>query len=377
MKIAFLISTLDAGGAQRVATILCNHWVVAHEVALLTFQAPEDSLQFPLDERVRYFALDLLGSSKGVLGTVGRNIARVATIRRRLREIAPDVLVCFMTETNVVGTLAARWAQVPVVISERIHPAHHPLPLVHRLARLVVYRMANALVVQTQNIADWYQRRTGLVPVRIANPVEGAPAPLQTREPRATAGGEIVSVGRLERQKGFDVLINAFHHLAADRPGWSLTIYGEGPLRNDLETQVEMLGLHDRVRLPGITRDAREQLRAADLYVHPARYEGFPNAVAEALAEGLCVVATDCPGASAELLQHGRYGILVTPEDPVSLAQAMGRAMDDPVLRKSFASRARGALYGLEVDTIAASWLSLFENVVSQNRYKRYPCPPQ
>lgn len=368
MKIAFLISTLDAGGAQRVATILCNHWVVAHEVTLLTFQAPDDPLQFPLDERVKYFALDLLDSSKSVLGAISRNIARVTTIRRRLREIAPDIVVCFMTETNVVGTLAARWARVPVVISERIHPAHHPLLLVHRIARLVVYRMANALVVQTQNIADWYQRRTGLVPVRIANPVEFASVPVQPRERAVTTGREIVSIGRLDMQKGFDVLINAFYRVAADRPDWSLTIYGEGPLRTDLEIQVEMLGLHNRVRLPGITRDAREQLRGADLYVHAARYEGFPNAVAEALAEGLCVIATDCPGASAELLQHGRYGILATSEDPESLAQAMARAMDDTALRGRFAGQARDALQGFDIDTIAASWLSLFENVVSQSR---------
>jgi glycosyltransferase involved in cell wall biosynthesis len=371
MKIAFLIATMDAGGAQRVAAILCNRWVAAHSVALLTYHAPGEALHYQIDPGVKHFPLALLKSARGVGATFAANLRRIARIRRKLRAVDADVVICFMTEANVVGTLAAKLAAVPVVIAERIHPGHHPVPMMHRLARRVVYPMADALVVQTQDIADWYRRTMRLEALCIPNPVEMAKIERSQDGASPDRRYDLISVGRLERQKGFDLLIEAFKRVAAARSHWTLTIYGEGPQRPELEARIEALGLGDRVRLPGVIGDVPARLAKADLYVHAARYEGFPNAVVEALAADLCVVATDCPGATAEILEQGRFGILVPPEDVEALADALDRAMADEALRSRFQAHARDALHRFDASVIAETWLRLCERVVGTKHRAR------
>ena len=120
-----------------------------------------------------------------------------------------------------------------------------------------------------------------------------------------------MAAGRLEPQKGYDILIEAFAKVAASNPEWDLVIYGMGRQREELESRIASLGMRDRVVLAGHTLDIVKAYGDADLFVHPARYEGYPNVIQEALAAGRPVVATDCPGYSGELLGHGRYGIVV------------------------------------------------------------------
>lgn len=106
----------------------------------------------------------------------------------------------------------------------------------------------------------------------------------------------LVSVGRLHPQKGYDLLIEAIAPLLADQPGWQLLIVGEGPARFDLERQIREAGLEGRIHLPGYRDDVPSILAAADAFVLASRWEGMPNAVLEAMAAGLPVVATDVEG---------------------------------------------------------------------------------
>ena len=100
-----------------------------------------------------------------------------------------------------------------------------------------------------------------------------------------------MAVGRLIRAKGFDLLVQAFARAATARPEWSLTIFGEGPERANLEAQVRDLGLGDRVDLPGRVSDPLEHLACAHAFALSSRYEGFPNALLEAMSCGLPVAA--------------------------------------------------------------------------------------
>lgn len=362
MKIAVLISSLSKGGAERVVSILCNEWATeGHDVFLLTYQQPDQPVQYPLDHRVTHRPLQLLRESRALATRMVTNLWRIGRVRHCLQAIAPDVLVCFMTECNIIGTMAAKSLGVPVVISERNHPAHRPLRRLDRLARRVVYPMANRLTVQTADIAAWYQGQLRLSPVIIPNPV--ILPKTQTPAKQGKGRKKIISVGRLVDQKGFDVLIDAFARVAPCHPEAHLTIYGEGPNRKSLEARVAHYALAGRVKLAGVVDDIQTCLDNSDVYVHAARYEGFPNAVVEALAAGLCVVATDAPGATGELLQNGRYGLLARPDDAVDLAAKINLALADEALRKSFAERGAEAVSHLDAPGIAQRWCILFESL--------------
>src|SRR5690606_8206234 len=135
------------------------------------------------------------------------------------------------------------------------------------------------------------------------------PAPVP---PSASAGSRpvIVALGRLVDLKGFDLLIRAFAMVAEAIPGWSLEIHGEGPERPALEALAHALGVGERVRLPGYARDPHAVLRDAGLFALSSRLEGSPNALIDAMADGLAVVAFDCEAGPRELLRDGEDGVL-------------------------------------------------------------------
>lgn len=362
LKIAFLISTLGTGGAERVATVLSNAWCEAgHDVSILTYQRPGERPHYNLRAGVGHYPLSVMARSRRVPARAWNLIFRLWRVRRCLIKLRPDVIVCFMTEANVVGLVAAAGLGIPVVVCERTHPGHHRVGWVASQARRRLYAYAAAIVVQTTDIAAWYRQTLGLATRVIANPVPG----VENRARRTVPAGarrNMVAVGRLERLKGFGTLIAAFRTLAADFPEWDLTIHGDGLDRAAFEA--EAAGLENRIRLPGVTRDTYTHLVDADIYVHPSHYEGFPNALCEALSVGCCVVATDCPGGSREILADGRYGVLVPVADADAMAEALRALMADESRRLALAEQAPRAVVDLNVPRIAGLWIDLFREVI-------------
>ena len=357
MRIAFVIPSLGAGGAERVATLLANEWNAGgHDVTLVTFDKPGTEPFFALDPGVSLRQI-AASASRGLSAKLGTNIARVSRLRSVLRELQPDVAVAFMTEANVVALWASRGLGVPVVISERNQPDRPGLGHAHKLARRLTYPLASALVVQTDAIASWGKARFSIPVHVIPNPVRlGA-----GDAPRADGDVEwLISLGRLAPQKGFDILIESFAAIAGKHPKWRLAIYGEGPDRPLLERQLAASGCADRIVLPGLTRDPAAALRSASLFVLPSRFEGYPNALLEALAQGLPVLATSCPGGTVEILANGAHGMLVPADDVASMTTALDAMLSAPDLRDAYAWKARRAVTGLDVATVGRRWLGLF-----------------
>jgi glycosyltransferase involved in cell wall biosynthesis len=266
-------------------------------------------------------------------------------------------VVAFMTEANVVTLLGARGLGIPVIVSERNQPERPGLGPFHKLARRLTYPSASALVVQSKDIASWSKAHFRVPVHLIPNPV----MPAADSQPRNEGNDHVlVSMGRFTYQKGFDVLLKSFAAVAARHPDWRLVIYGEGPDRAGLERQRLEVGFASQIDLPGLAKNSAEALRRASLFVLPSRFEGYPNVLLEALGIGLPVVATDCPGATAELLANGAYGKLVPPDDVAALTSALDAMMSSPELRNAYASKARSAVAGLDIATVGRRWLDLF-----------------
>ncbi len=362
-RIAFCLPYMNEGGAAKVAAVLCSTWVgQGHEVHLLTFEEPGTEALFALEPRIQRHQLGLYVSGHGMAGFLATNVARTKRLRVTLRELEPTCVISFLLSANVVSIAATRGLGIPVIVSERNHPAFDLLSRPKALLRRITYPLADRVCVQTEDIRSWFANNLGLDCAVIENPVEIAtpeapPLTQQHERPK-----RIVSLGRLEPQKGFDRLIAAF--ALADRavPGWQLVIHGEGPLRGALEEQVSHAGLEGRVLLPGVTRDAAGVLADCDLYAHSAHYEGFPNAVIEALVARRAVVACDCPGAIGEILRGGAYGILCADAGPDELAKGLIRAMADEALRVSLAATSQDAVRNLDPDRIARQWIAIVQS---------------
>jgi glycosyltransferase involved in cell wall biosynthesis len=172
-------------------------------------------------------------------------------------------------------------------------------------------------------------------------------------------------MGRLELQKGFDLLLRAFAQCVHAHPGWTLDIVGEGSEGDRLRALAEDLKIGSKVVLRGVIKDTERILREADLFVLSSRYEGFPMALLEAMASGLPVVSFDCRSGPREMIHDGVNGVLVAPNDVEALAKAMDRLMSADDERERLGEQAVGVAEKFSLAKINQMWRSVFEEAVS------------
>jgi glycosyltransferase involved in cell wall biosynthesis len=359
-RILFLVSSMEGGGAERVAALLCNHWAAqGHDVTLMPTFSGRGECLYSLDDRVQ---LDYLADRVGSRSRSALNkLRRYGALRRAIRETAPDIIVSFLPHVNVAAVLAAWGLRIPVVVSERVHPPTMPLGRGLEALRRLTYARARHVIVQTEYTLGWLQdccpqARGRVIPNPVVYPLPAA-APRQgpdsvVDETRCV----VLAVGRLDEQKGFDQLLAAFAALAPRFPEWDLVILGEGAERERLESQCDGLGLAGRVHLPGRAGNPGDWYQRADLYVMSSRFEGFPNTLAEAMAHGLPAVSFDCETGPREIVRHEEDGLLVPRDDPEALAAALDRMMADATLRAQFSERAVEVRERFSVHRVARQW---------------------
>jgi len=174
-------------------------------------------------------------------------------------------------------------------------------------------------------------------------------------------------VGRLERQKGLDVLLQALGRVESMNPttDWKLRVFGEGPLRAEYESQAHALGIAERVQFEGQIPNVPAQLVEADIFVLPSRAEGMSNALLEAMAAGLPSIATRISG-NTDLIEDGVNGLLVPPENPEVLANAILCLLDNQRLREELAQAAIDTVHQHHsIDSVADRYVNLYEQLLA------------
>lgn len=170
----------------------------------------------------------------------------------------------------------------------------------------------------------------------------------------------VVAAGRYASEKGYDRLIDAFALVADQHPEWVLKIFGHGPLQGRLETQVQSLGLADRVLLPGLADDIEAELQASSVFALSSIHEGLPMALAEAMACGVPCVAFDCAPGVREIVSDGVDGIVVPPRNVEALAAGLSRLMGDAALRRRYGAAARADVAKFSPSAVLAQWEDAF-----------------
>lgn len=336
VHVAFVLAGLDAGGAERVIEIVSRAAIErGWQVTVVAFDSPASPPFNSFHPDVRLERLDLPPRSGGVAKwwAVAR---RLAALRRLVRARQFTVLVSFLTKINVISLISASGTGIPTIVSERNNPQRQAMSPAWNFALRVLYARAAQIVLQTERSRACLPPGQRARAVVLPNPVDRPRGP----QPVAPDLPVLVGVGRLTAQKGFDLLLDAFSAIAEAVPAWQLVIWGEGPDRQQLERQVERLGLAGRVRLPGLSEVPGSWVSTGSCFVLPSRYEGFPNVLLEAMQARMAVVAFDCEYGPSELIEHQRNGLLVANGDVRELSEALLRVMTDPPLRARLAAQA-------------------------------------
>ncbi len=356
-KLTLVIHALNTGGAERVMAAMANHWAEQDvDVTLITLDAVETD-HFYLRPEIRRVGLALMRDSKYPWQAIWNNVARILRLRRAIRDAGARQVVSFTDKMNVLTLLASVGCSWDVVIAERNDPRGQKMGFGWELLRRWTYRRCSALVVQTEAVARYSRRLVGKKPLHvIPNAIEPHEPPTPAGPAETHSHKRIVAMGRLAAQKGFDLLIKAFALLADEHPDWNLQIFGDGGDRSRLARLAESLQLADRVDLCGWIDRPDTYLHQADLFVLSSRYEGFPNALLEAMACGLPVVSFDCDSGPGEIVRHEVDGLLVPAEDVDALAAAMDRLMADEAERARLAENAVDVIRRFSCDVFFERW---------------------
>jgi len=298
----------------------------------------------------------------------------IPKLSRLLVQWQPTHVVSVFSDVTLLTLAARSWARLDVPVVCGIHNAHgrqiteagvtgYLRYLRERFMARLAYRSCDALVtgslaLQDEVVAEF--RIAANQVQTIYNPILGEternllahPAPKSKR-----SAFKMIAIGRLVRQKGFDVLVEAMSRINADR-ACELHIFGSGPELGALESQVSRLGLSQTVLLRGETGSPLEEVLDADAFILPSRFEGLPTVLVLAAAAGVPIIATDCPHGPAEVLLGGTLGRLVEPENAEALANAIDDLLSSRMVVDTKALQRHAGQFSME--TSALRWQSLF-----------------
>jgi glycosyltransferase involved in cell wall biosynthesis len=370
IRCTFIINSLNSGGAERVISMMANYWARnGWDISLLLFDDEVPSF-YEIDPLVCRVYLDIGKVSANPIAGIKNSLNRIKILRSAIINTKPDVIISFMSQINVLVLLATRGLQVPILVSERIDPQMHSIGLFWTKLRQLTYPLADRVVVQTEKAQNYFPAKLQKKIIIVPNPVV-LPTPASQLSPNLSGQHSLIAIGRLVPQKGFDLLLTALAKLKDRYPEWRLTILGEGASRPQLESLRAELGLSHLVDFLGEVKNPSTYLHQANLFVMSSRFEGFPNALCEAMACGLPVISTDCPSGPAEIIDNGKDGLLVENENVSALAIAMEKLMSDEGERKFLATNALVAIQRFSIEKVMLVWEKLVNEVIQEKNKNR------
>lgn len=323
-KIILYIDTLYRGGAQRVMLNLASYFSSSYDVVLINDFIPDDTKDsYQVSDQVKrlYLRENLDGNP------IKKNIDRILTLRKIVKEEKPDVVLSFLGSPNKRMLIATMGLNCKKVVSVRNDPEREYGK--GKLSRFIAKRLfakADGVVFQTQDAANYFQDSVRKKSRIIYNPVSNIFYKIErVKEPH-----HVITVGRFEPQKNHKLLLTAWNQIQNLYPDEKLIIYGDGPLRAEYEAYIREFQIQDRVELPGVVTDVPARLASAKAFVLSSDFEGMPNALMEAMAVGVPSISTDCPcGGPKMLMRDQKDGFLVPCNELAPLANAICMLLND------------------------------------------------
>ena len=318
--------------------------------------------EYALDKRIKRVISDITPQETTRSRTVNF-FRRMSKLHKIWKTEQPDLVLSCVGKNNfmtVVTTMFSKTKPVVSVVGEA--KEEYPNLLMKMLANML-FPHAAGVILQTERSRSFFSKEVGKTSVILPNSLNPAfirPRFQGEREKR------IVSVGRLDANKNHEMMIRAFANILPMYPEYTMTIYGDGELREQLQNLINSLGLEDKITLPGIIPNVADNIQKAALFLLTSYSEGISNALIEAMALGLPVIATDVPsGGTVELIQHNENGLIIQTGDQKGLEEAMNTILSDAHFAEKLGRNACKIQERLAPDRVNEQWKRYFESIVS------------
>ena len=363
--IAFHVSSLAQGGAERVVANLANRFV---QDGFNVYVATEEygNNEFTLDPKVKRIHVGLKEEDEKK-NRIVKFLLRVKYLKSFVEEYKPDVLVAFAHRCNYRALMAAGNSNVPVVISIRINPVGYYDAFSDTVQIKWLFPKAAGCVYQTKEQKDWFKPYLQDNSRIIMNPINpkyfGNPLP-KVREKA------VMHHARLVDFKNQPMLVRAFLKVHEKHPDYVLKIFGPDSgdgTKEILEKLIRDNSAESYVLLMGASSDLEKEIPKGEIYAYSSDYEGMPNSLLEAMAMGMPVISTDCPcGGPRAVICDGENGFLIPVGDEVALTDRINRLIEDKELAKRFSENARKIEDVASMEAIYKQWKDYLEEVTSK-----------
>lgn len=345
MHIIFIINSLEhRGGTERVIALLANYLSRHLEITVLSKHFHSGTNAYQLDNNIKDIKLS------------SNNFTFIKQCRGYINKNNPDLIIIHtMSKLTPILLLAGIKADNVWSLEHISFGFHSSL---FRYLRHKLYKKLDKVITLTQEDAKNYEFIADKVSV-IAN---SNPLPIR-QSVDSLDSKNIVSIGRLTPQKGYDLLIKSWSLVEKKHPDWSLHIYGEGEDKAKLEELITRFNLQN-ITLKGITNNIQAVYDTAEFYVMSSRHEGFGMVLIEAQSRGLPIVSFDCPSGPAEIISNNIDGYLVENGNTNMLANRISRLIENESIRREFSDNALLSAEHFEPEKIMSQWIDLIETAV-------------
>lgn len=354
MKIHFLVNSLVAGGAERVLILLANYFNdQVQDVTIITFNEPE---VFSADKSIKRIRLHG-GSIKNHMIRSTKNLASLYFKKKN----RPDVLIPFMTQTNLIGIIIGKLYGIKVVAAE--HNNHlKEINAIGNFTRNHAYRYTDALTVLTGFDENYYKKRKVNVHV-MPNPSTFDIFKERVRNREKT----IITVGDLNRyhHKGFDNLIPIIAPVLKKNLDWKLKLVGGGDDGLEFLTKlVKEYDISEQVIFEGYSTKVAELMRQSEIYIMTSRFEGLPMVLLEAMSQGTTCISFDCKTGPSDIITDNVNGVLVEDQNFNAMSEALDLLINDPERRLRLSSDGLNSLDKFQIDAIYKKHLNIFDSIL-------------
>lgn len=353
-KIIFTTISMRGGGTERVISLLSDYWVNnGYDVDIMMIG--DTAIEYELDDKVNVYSI-----SEATGGSIKGRIVRVNKMRDVFRSYPDAVVIAMGTVSAMFTSIGLFGLKNRFILSERNDPNrlnHRPIKRYEKMIRDILYRKADRIVFQTHMAELCFNKSLRKKGKIILNPLSLSGDDVKEYKRERT----IITAGRLTKQKNHKLLIDAFSKFVESHEDYSLLIFGKGELEEDIKEYISYIGMSDKIFLKGFSDNLYDELCKGGMYVSSSDWEGISNSLAEAMACGIPVIATDCPmGGSAMLIDNNKNGILIEPGNLNALICAMYEVADDNDFSSKISTAGRNISNILDVGLIAKEWEKLF-----------------
>lgn len=357
-KVAFAIDTNTAGGGERVIATLANYMSnKGYETYLIN--SDSTSAFYEIDKRVHIMKMNL---DREQTGKLRRLIKKYKYLKEFFRREKPDAVVTFLFNMEAPAIMAGLATHTRIFTSVRNTAWAYPKR--ERQFRKLFYPKIAGVVFQSKTVQHYVDFKKLKNSTVIMNPMADDVIEPIHPIPYSERRDIIISVARLEKQKNHEMTIRAFSQICNDFPTFELHIFGEGSLRSQLQNLINSLGLEEKVFLEGAVPGAISSNRDAKLFIMSSNYEGFPNALAEALVHGIPSISTDFDtGVASELIEEGKNGWLVEVGNVEQLAKKIRYVLSIGSAVNNISEESAKVFYTLSSERVCQEW----ENFIFAN----------